>query len=189
MSYFYTRHSDGEVRFRSLPEIHRGDWLIDTGVLPAAETQQLGTELAWVHGPLSLQTELIWTYLGDVGPSGTNLFGAYAYASLFLTGEHRPYNRAEGKFGRVMPYENFWVVDTCRGRAAGKGAWEIALRWSSLDFSDIDGQQLHDLTFGVNWYWNPNSRLMFNWIHPFRRDNLIGTTQGDVLGMRFQVDF
>jgi phosphate-selective porin len=65
----------------------------------------------------------------------------------------------------------------------------LAVRYSYLDFRDIGEQQLHDLTGGLNWYWNPNARFMFNWIHPLRLDNLNGLAQGDVIGMRFQVDF
>jgi phosphate-selective porin OprO/OprP len=163
--------------------------LIDTGDLAATTQQQVGLELAWVRGPLSLQSEFVWTHVNDTGPGSTEPWGAYAYASYFLTGEHRPYDREEGVFRRVKPYENFWLVDTPCGCAAGWGAWELALRWSYMDFIDIDGQQLHDVTFGVNWYWNPRARLMFDWIHPMRHTNTDGATEGDVLGARFQVDF
>jgi phosphate-selective porin OprO/OprP len=49
---------------------------------------------------------------------------------------------------------------------------------------------MHDLTAGVNWYWNPHTRLMLNWIHAWTAlpasDAATGT---DVLAMRFQIDF
>jgi phosphate-selective porin OprO/OprP len=189
MAYLYTRDADREVRFTARPEIHRGDPLIDTGILAATELQQVGTEIAWVNGPLSLQSEFVGTHLHDATLGDVNLWGTYASASYFLTGEHRPYDREEGVFRRVSPYENFWFVNTVRGCASGSGAWELAVRWSYLDFKDVNGQELHDVTAGVNWYWNPYARLMFNWIHPFRRDNTTGAAQGDVIGMRFQVDF
>ncbi len=48
----------------------------------------------------------------------------------------------------------------------GSGAWEVAARISSLDLDDdgTDGGELDDLTFGVNWYLNPNTRLMLDYI-------------------------
>jgi phosphate-selective porin OprO/OprP len=68
----------------------------------------------------------------------------------------------------------------------------VACRWSYLDFTDVRGQQLTDVTLGVNWYWNPHTRMTFNWIHPFAKNSPVATTadaQGDVFGMRLGVDF
>ncbi|MBN2024903.1 MAG: hypothetical protein JW809_19150 [Pirellulales bacterium] len=180
------------VEFDAPPEIHRGDSLIDTADINTQQYHLLNAELAWVHGPLSLQGELVWASLDRVGGGATDLYGAYAFASYFLTGEHRTYDRTMAVFDRVVPYENFWVVNTPRGRRAGWGAWELAARWSYLDFSDRWGQRLHDLTVGCNWYWNPQTRMMFNWIHPFASNSPVATSpeaEGDVLAMRLQVDF
>jgi len=207
IAYAMTQDQDDRVRFRSRPEIHRGSRLIDTRLVDGPDFDSgitstddiatglyhtFGAELAWVHGPLSIQSEWIWTSINDVGSGTTDLFGAYVYASYFLTGEHRPYDRTTGVFDGVVPYENFWMVNTPRGRRAGWGAWELAARWSHLDFSQVEGQQLHDLTVGVNWHWSPNTRLIFNWIHTFvHRDvgNVADTGQGDILATRLQVTF
>ena len=103
---------------------------------------------------------MTWTSLDEVGGGTTNLYGSYVYASYFLTGESRCYDRRVGDFKRMTPYENFWLVRTPRGASAGWGAWEAACRWSYLDlseasgqplYSDIvgpSGQQLNDLTVG-----------------------------------------
>ena len=78
------------------------------------------------------------------------------------------------------------------------GAWELTTRWSYADMSDVDtsefppGQQLHNLTMGCNWYWNPYTRMMFNWIHPFAHNSPLSTSTsagGDILALRMQVDF
>lgn len=180
------------VRFRARPEIHQGDPLVDTEVLNVNQMQSLDAEMALVSGPLSLQSELVWTGIDEASGQHRSLYGAYTYVSWFLTGEHRQYNRRWAAFDRVVPIENFWMVRTPRGIRRGWGAWEVAVRWSYLDFSDFAGQQLHDLTVGMNWYWNPYTRVMFNWIHPWANNSPAGVVpraEGDVIAIRMQVAF
>jgi len=180
------------AEFRSRPEIDRGSYLIDTGELDVQQYNTLDTELAWVNGSLSIQSEMMWTGLNETDGANANLYGAYVYLSYFLTGEHRHYDRRFGVFDRVIPYENFWMVRTPHGARAGRGAWEATVRWSYLDFAELNGQQLQDVTAGFNWYWNPNTRMMFNWIHTFAHQSPVdpgGDAGGDVFAMRMQVDF
>jgi len=82
-----------------------------------------------------------------------------------------------------------WVVNTGEGRCVGRGAWEATARWSYLDLTDgPDAEQMHDLTVGVNWYWNPHTRYMLNWIHPFT-NTPAQNEEADIIAMRLQVDF
>ena len=55
---------------------------------------------------------------------------------------------------------------------ATAAAWEVALRYSNIDLEDggfgvIGGEEgeMENVTFGVNWYLNDYSRMMFNYIH------------------------
>ena len=132
--------------------------------------------------------------------------GCYAHVSYFLTGEHRPYNRTAGKFARVVPFENFFRVRTEGGDVVtGTGAWEIAYRFSyvDMDFFDEDeavaaerfkGGRSVNHTFGLNWYLNPYSRVMFNYINsdanrrPFAGGGVIAGNM-NILMTRFQIDF
>lgn len=180
------------VEFSARPEIHGSDALIETGEINTQEYQTLDGEFAWVRGPLSLQSELLWTGLDELHGGNTDLYSTYVFASYFLTGESRPYDRRQGVFDRPVPYENFWMVGTPRGTSAGWGAWELTTRWSYVDMSDVREQQLHDLTLGCNWYWNPFTRMMFNYIHPFAHNSPLSTptnAEGDILALRMQVDF
>ncbi len=180
------------LRFAVRPEIHRGDNLIDTDRINSQECDVLDLEFAWLHGPFRLESEFVYTAVNEVGSGSTELFGAYCLASCFLTGEQRTYNRTAAVFDEVIPLENFWIVPTPCGNAAGWGAWEVAARWSYMDFSDVAGQQLHDFTLGLNWYWNPRTRLMFNWIHPFAHNSPVSTAVnagGDILATRLEVAF
>ena len=119
--------------------------------------------------------------------------------SYFLTGENRPYNRKMGVFDRVKPYENFFRVRTCDGNAAtGRGAWEVAYRFSYIDM--LDGLTMKgagmatDHTFGLNWYLNPFTRVMFNYVHSIDTYNIAANTRVtggnlDIFEMRFAMDF
>ena len=71
---------------------------------------------------------------------------------------------------RVKPFENFFRVRTCDGNVAtGLGAWEVGYRYSTLDLNDfaagVRGGVVQDHTLGLNWYWNPYTRVMFNYVH------------------------
>ena len=119
--------------------------------------------------------------------------GGYAYASYFLTGDNMTWSRKSGTVGRVTPTENFFMGPD--GDAGGWGAWQLALRWSYADFTDegITGGVGEALTFGVNWHWNPNARVQFNFIDGRIADREASITNGggdyQIIGTRFMIDF
>jgi phosphate-selective porin OprO/OprP len=190
------------ARFRARPELRGTPRLVDTGAIECSDVDLFGAEVAWVQGPLSVQGEYLLSHLdsarpvatggagGDVGDA--DFHGYYVFVSYFLTGEHRPYDTTIGAFGRVRPHENFFLVRTRDGCCCGLGAWEVAGRWSNVDLNDtgIDGGNLDQFTFGVNWYWNPNMRLMCNYVWS-DRDISAPANDGEVhgLGMRASFDF
>ena len=175
------RNPDDSVRYRQRPEAHLTSRFVDTGTFAADQTDLLGLEAAWVDGPFSLRGEYMFANVDRID-SGANVDfdGFYVQASYFLTGEHRRYKASSGTFSRVKPKENF-------SRSGGRGAWEIAARYSELDLNDgsITGGKLSNITAGLNWYLNPNTRLMLNYIHADKDD--VG--EADMLLMRLQVDF
>ena len=122
------------------------------------------------------------------GGSDADLSGWYAYASWFVTGESRAYKDGKGVFSRVHPADNF----TTDG---GSGALELAVRVSNLDLNDtgagINGGELDDLTVGANWYLNPSTRVMLNWVTADISGGLLGDADADAdaVQARFQVDF
>jgi phosphate-selective porin OprO and OprP len=146
--------------------------------------QVLGTEAALVYGPLSFQSEFFAASVDRINGATNNFYGAYAYVSYFLTGENRPYNRKLGVFDRVRPYEDFFRVrtgDNCV--ATGWGAWEVAYRFSYIDMLEgipaaakdpltAGAGRAADHTFGLNWYLNPYTKIMFNYIHSLDAGNV-----------------
>jgi phosphate-selective porin OprO/OprP len=151
-------------------------------------------EIAFLYGPFSVQAEYMAAmYARDPGRSDPTFDGGYINTSYFLTGENRGYNRKEGRFDRVKPYENFFRVRDEDGQVAtGKGAWELAYRYSWIDLNEdgIAGGRASDHTFGLNWYLTPYSRMMLNYVHSdVSPNNDRPDTYIDVLMMRAQYDF
>ncbi len=159
----YSRRSptNDSQTFSSKPEANLAPTYI-TATAAAETVELMGLEAAWVTGPFTLSGEYTQASIdGDTGAtSDPDFAGYYLQAGYFLTGENRPYNKAQGCFGALKPDESAF------GESGGSGAWEVAARISSLDLDDdgTDGGELDDLTFGVNWYLNPNTRLMLDYI-------------------------
>jgi phosphate-selective porin OprO/OprP len=190
--------------FRTRPYRIDPHAFVSTGNIFADLWDLYGVEAAIVRGPLSIQGEFFYSHLDDartalVGgvPLGSvDFHGYYVFVSYFLTGEHRPYDRRFGVFTRPLVYEPFFLVeigeDGCRGFCCGKGAWEVAARYAFLDLnnSGIRGGELHQYTLGLNWYWNPNMKIQWNYEY-FEIEETAGATNGDVqtFVMRFAWDF
>lgn len=185
-----------ESRFRTRPEARTaGTRWLDTGLIENADYYNiLALEGVVNVGAWQIVGEYQSNWVERDGLAPVHLSGGYIYASYFLTGEHIPWDRESGTIGRVKPFQNFWLVDKCDGCTdSGWGAWQIAARYSAADFSDenIAGGEAEALTIGLNWHWNDNSRMQFNYItgNIQNRTDLVGTGNYDIFGARFMVDF
>jgi phosphate-selective porin OprO and OprP len=168
-SYRTPNHDDDdEVSLNETPESDvTNRELVDTGDIVSVEsTASFGAEAAGVFGPFSIQGEYIVMDLNrEDGFKDVEFDGGYIFASWFLTGEHRNYKRKKGAFGSVKPKAGLGE--------GGVGAWELAVRYSTIDLDDhalnvgiIDngGGKEDNITLGINWYLNPAARFMFNYI-------------------------
>lgn len=123
---------------------------IVTGSLASEQVDLLGFEAAYSQGPLSLQAEMVQSSLDTADATAW-----YLMASYFLTGESRPYKASSGVFSRIKPANN--------QDDAGSGALELAVRITEIDLEEMTaGEEAEAVTVGLNWYLNPNSRIMFN---------------------------
>ena len=174
----YSYKNASSVSYDARPESHLAIKLVDTGDIVADNASLLGLEAAILLGALSVQGEYMVATPDLAAGSDPDLTGYYIAASYFLTGEQRNYKAAKGAFGRVKPSENL---------GAGSGALEIAARLSNVDLSDkaVAGGELDDVTLGVNWYLNPNTRIMANYVAA----DLDGVGDVNVIETRFQIDF
>jgi len=177
------------VSFSTFPEWHQSSKkFVSTGTIKNADTvDDFGVEAALVYGPFCVQAEAMDTEVSrdSGGGNDASFNGWYVQGGWFVTGGNRVYDKRMGVFTRPNITKNFdWKAGTY-------GAWEVVGRYSELDLNDsgakIAGGSESDTTLGVNWYLNPNMRVMFNWIHAMtdKPDN----GDADIFLSRFQVDF
>jgi phosphate-selective porin OprO/OprP len=178
------------VRLSDRPNIRIDNGNIaDSGVITNTHSLRYGgVEAAGVLGPLTLAGEAGRLWLDRTGVPNEHFTGYYGYAAYMLTGETRPFKG--GNFDRVKPFRNLGD--------GGLGAFEVALRYDHLDLSNTPvlaraGNEASSLTLGLNWYFNPYAKLMFNWVR-FEGDNTpldpVGSkTEGDAFATRLHLDF
>ena len=170
---------DATFRYRQRPEVHVSPRFVDTGSFAADSVDLWSFEAAAIAGRYWASAE----YFGAEADSPTlgdpALDGFYVEAGTFLTGEHRKYKASKGAISRPSPNKNFGQ--------GGAGAWELALRYSTLDLTDagLSGGEVDNFTVALNWYLNPVTRFMLNYVESEVDD--VG--QAGFLLLRFQVIF
>jgi phosphate-selective porin OprO and OprP len=159
------------VRFRDRPELRVDSTrLIDTGSIDADSAYVLGIEAGANWKNWYLQAENFRFGVDRPAGADPSFGGYYVQGSWIVTGETRRYDVASGAFQAPRPFVPFSSAD-------GFGAWELALRYSHLDLdfraglpdaaaaSDGIRGGIQDIwTLGINWYINPNVRLVFNYM-------------------------
>jgi phosphate-selective porin OprO/OprP len=165
--------------------------------IPARYQQLINVQAAAAHGPLWAQAEWYGTLIDQTG-GGTVFFrGSYVDCGYFLTGEHRKYEASSGTLGAVRVNRPFLRSAADCDRPHGWGAWEIAARFTYLDFFDSDtplgpsgqlvGIELPQSTIGVNWYLCDRVRLMFNYSYAVPNEMNTGTSAANIFGTRLGV--
>lgn len=159
------------LTFSAIPEISVDSTaarLISTGAINTQSAMIWGVEGAAQWARLYLQGG----YFGysierrNSPLSDPDFDGWYVQASWVLTGEARGYNQQNAAFTQPKPRINF------SPDSGGWGAWELAARYSALDFDyraghagaavpvdGIRGGEQQIWTVGINWY--PNSVVRF----------------------------
>jgi len=133
--------------------------------------------------------------------------GWYIQGAWVLTGEPRPYNPAEARFDAPKMNYNF------NPSAGTYGTLELAARFSDLDlnyhdcgagkatpivataacFDAVRGGEQKVSSVGLNWYLNPDVRLMLDYLHvDVNRYNAAGAQIGqkfNAIALRSQFNF
>ncbi len=168
---------DHTARVRARPEVGLTPVrLVDTGTLQGVDRiDRGGLEAGWLRGPLLVQGEYLALRADRPTARDFHSHGGYVSAAWLLTGETHGY-KASG-FSNPDP-------------ARPWGAFELALRYSSLDLDDGDvaGGREHDWTLGLNWYLGSHFKLQANYI---RASSDRGNLQVDprIVALRAMVAF
>ncbi|MCF8129559.1 MAG: hypothetical protein K9N10_13685 [Deltaproteobacteria bacterium] len=177
---------DSRLKLRAHPESRlTDDTFVNTGQFYTEAVDLFGYEAAMVRGPFSFQGELFHIFANAESVGDPRFWGFYVYGSYCLTGEHRGYDRSKGVFKSVTPREDFHFTSD------GWGALEAAFRISYVDLNsrNVQGGKEADLTAGVNWYLNGNTRVEFNYVHARvtdRDEPPIDGGRANIFQMRFQ---
>lgn len=167
--------------FRTRDAIRSGlsaDWPIPAGIaLYGDDMQWANAEFVMVRGPWTLQSEYMVSLFHDArvnfadAPDGTTTYhGGYVQLFRFLTDDYEHYDKKKGFFERVKPLHPYRMPIDGDESCFGLGAFQVGARYNFLDLdnSGFNGGILHNMTFGVNWFLNPNMKLQGNYIATFR---------------------
>ncbi len=161
------------------PEAHLAQKYLKTGVFMDVDNSQLlQAEIAYVGGPFSAIAEVIHSQINRTDSPDFIYTAYYIMGSYFLTGESKPY-KTTGKLSRINPKKNFGN--------GGAGAWEIGLRYSAMDLNkeNVAAGRLDNISFALNWYLNPATRIMTNYIFV----NMKNVDVANIIQMRIQIEF
>jgi phosphate-selective porin OprO/OprP len=167
------------VQLRDRPELRLdATRLIDTGGIDARHVTVLGGEAGLTVQNFLLEGEYFHFDIdrrltaAQANFSNPKFDGWYVQGAWVLTGEPRPYNPAEARFDAPKMNYNF------NPSAGTWGAVELVARYSDMDLNyhsggagvaqvadAIRGGEQKITTAGVNWYLNPDIRLMFDYQH------------------------
>ncbi len=145
-------YSNVKVRYGDRPECRdsKGGSIryIDVSVDDANSTFKTGFELLYIRGAFSLEGEFIQVLVQRKDDEPV-FNGYHIQSSYVLTGESRSYSR--GVVGGIVP-------------KGDKPAWEIAVRYSTIDLNDLTytGGEQSNITFGLNCYLESRIRFMGN---------------------------
>jgi phosphate-selective porin OprO/OprP len=188
---FGYRYSDAKegFRYRTEPEFSKSPVFVDTGfgsdngLLAAENTATYNLELSWRKGPFWFASEYFRTYIRNPSLEDPVFDGYYLSASWILTGEMRPYNKKNGLF-RPIP-----ISRTVHQN--GKGAWELAARYSDIDLTDglVEGGDMQIASLGLNWWLTPYFSLGVNYRYIWNtQEGLEGNSSGFMTRILLMLD-
>jgi len=185
-AYSFRNATNNALQFQSRPDIGTGARFVNTGTFAANEENLFNFSLAFILGTVQFQAEAFLVDCSGAGGPDPTFTGWFVEVGWFVIGGKPAYATEKKVFDRPKIDRNF------HAGGEGFGAWQVAFRFDTIDLTDsgIAGGVQECYTLGVNWWWNPHMRVMFNVIWadisdggPFGEGNLT------IFATRFQVDF
>jgi phosphate-selective porin OprO/OprP len=174
------------LQFRARPDIGTGTRFVDTGTFTSNEENLFNFELAFMLRTVHVQAEFFMADCSGAGGPEPTFTGWYVEIGWFVVGGEDVYSTDKKVFERPK------LDRTLHAGGGGFGAWQIAVRYDTIDLTDagIAGGVQDCITAGANWWWNPHMRVMFNLIFADIGDGgPFGEGDLTIFATRFQVDF
>lgn len=173
----------GGFRFSRRPETLFGPNAIDTGFIPGKRQWITAVEAGYQNGPFLVQAEGGRMEIDSSLPENPVFSGWSAQVAWRPTGEARQYNQRSGVFGKVKPRNPVG--------SAGIGAFELAGRYSHVDFDDglVRGGILKTVTAGASWFPVDYLRFSVNWVHALTQHHGQPEKADNIATMRAQVEW
>lgn len=188
VSYSYRKPKSGEYVIRIPFDSYFASTFPEEQHLFTKHVNVFNFEVVYIYQSVSFQSEYVFAdfqHRSEVAISESvdfkNAGNFYTNLSWFFTGEQKKYSGGTDGFGRILPKRNFSFTEK------GAGAWEMAVGFSHTRLPErvFWNGKSNDFIFGINWYLNPYSRMMFNFTHSeFGNDLALNSFQ-----TRFQIDF
>ena len=175
IGYRYTDATSGQLSYKAKPEVNTSPSYINTGSFKASAANTIMLEFIKVHGPISVIGEYMSNHVKSVDANNPNFHYWQIGGDIFLTGEHRRYNRSNGNLGKLIPKKKFGFANK-----GGIGAFELGARYTRSDVTDagITGGEFGRLTGAISWYPNANFRFSINYgTGSLDKGNTNGTSQ------------
>jgi len=175
---YVSTHNGRDTRSVTPGTFSWGDTSLSSGAFDTEYSNRGGLELAYQCGRFSARSEL---FAGSFD-GGEHLYGSYVELGYFLTNDFRTYDLKSGLFGAPKMKRNFhpykhgeWnLIDSW-------GAWQAVFQWGYTDMEDWRravnttpaggvattsqyGGHQNDFVAGLNWYWSPQMRWMFQYV-------------------------
>jgi phosphate-selective porin OprO/OprP len=183
----YTAHlgaaySTGEIKGGVIPVSGRTEsrmqsaWFTGSALSGATTRTRQGLEAAFAYNAFKVQGEQFNFRYDPATGDNQEIRGYYAQAVYNLTGESHAYK--DGTFGWIKPNN---PVDK-----GGSGAWQVGVRMSEFDASDITvatgkSNRATAMTYGITWFCTDNLRFMLNYVDT-KFDALVGSSGSRVNG-------
>jgi len=171
------------VRYRVEPEFKQSPLFVDTGLIEADDALTWDLEAAWRRGPYSICGEYLQSSVNARSYDDPKFNGYYLTASWILSGEMRPFNRKGATFGSVPVSKSVYQ--------GGRGAWELAARYSSLDLDGgtVEGGELDISSLGLSWYLTNYFHIRMDYRHvEHKEEDIRDTSDGFVMRLVFLLE-
>lgn len=152
----YTNAKQG-LAYGSRPETGNMPRFVDTGPFDAESSTLYNWEIGYLRGPFWVMAEYSDKHVDAPSADNPQFTGYHISGTWSLRGEVRSYRKGRGVFGGLPVAQDVYQ--------GGKGALELALRYSSIDLTEglIEGGEMDIATAQLNWWLTNSMALSLNY--------------------------